>query len=89
MTPDLQEPSEKPKPIRDPAYAAQREELTALLKKCAARYLPLLAYEKPVLSPEDVTTAIQKIKHGHAFSRREKAGLIEAGFDLHLLYPDL
>jgi hypothetical protein len=82
-------PAAKAPVVRDEAYAAQREELTTLLKSCAAKNEPLRAYDKRVLTPDDISTVLHKLRHNLAFSRKERAALSEAGFDVEQMYPDL
>jgi hypothetical protein len=77
------------RPVRDEAYNAQREELLRLLNACRARYEPLRAHEKPVLAADEIPGLLQKIRHGLQFSRKEKAALLDAGFHIDKLYPDL
>lgn len=70
-------------------YAAQREELLTLLKKMKATGDPLVVHGSPVLSSEDAVVLLQKLGRGFGFSRRERLGLTEAGFNLSALYPTL
>lgn len=75
--------------IRDDTYAAQRDELLRLLKTCLDGNGPLRVHEKPVLIPDEIYVILQKIKHSHPFSRKERQALEEAGFQIDKLYPDL
>jgi hypothetical protein len=70
-------------------YAAQRDELIALLKDCLSKNEPLRVHEKKVLSQDDIPALLQKIKNNLPFSRREREALAEAGFAVPQLYPDL
>lgn len=86
------QPSSKPeenRPVRDEAYAAQRDELDRLLKDCMIRSRPLAALERPVLDRDGIAMVLQKIKNGLPFSRREREALVAAGFDVEKIYPDL
>lgn len=81
MTPDAQAPSED-------IHAYQRGELMDLLLGLSRRHEPLVVHGKARLGPDDVQRVIQKLRHGFGFSRAERAALTDAGFDLHLLFPD-
>lgn len=70
-------------------YAAQRDELLGLLRDCMGRNEPLRVHGKTVLSYDDIPTLLQKIKNRLPFSRREREGLIEAGFAVARLFPNL
>ena len=77
------------KTLRDEMYAAQREELLGLLKSRAAQSLPLIVHGKSVLTPDDMSLLLSKIKNNHHFSSKERSALTEAGFNLDWLYPNL
>jgi len=70
-------------------YASQREELLSRLTACVRQNQPLTAYESPVLSSDEAAVVLQKIKNSHPFSRKERRGLLEAGFAVDKLYPRL
>lgn len=70
-------------------YAAQRDELLALLKGCMERNEPLRVHERKVLSQDDIPALLQKLRHKLPFSRREREALADAGFAVARLYPNL
>jgi hypothetical protein len=77
------------RPVRDEAYAAQRDELLRLLQTCRQNYQPLRVHERTVLGADEIPGLLQKIRHGLHFSRKELTALTEAGFLVEKLYPDL
>jgi len=86
--------SEKPEAVRPNApdddgdvYAAQREELIALLKSGVANNEPLRVHDKTRLSSDEMAVVLQKVKNGYGFSRKERGALTEAGFALDKLFP--
>jgi hypothetical protein len=70
-------------------YAAQRQELLDALTACLREHRPFTAIGRPVLGRDDIPALLQKIKHEHPFSRKERNALKEAGFQVEKLYPKL
>lgn len=68
-------------------YAAQRDELLTLLSRLSSSNEPLTVHGNALLTPDEMSIIIVKIKNKHHFSRKERAGLIEAGFDVDHLFP--
>ena len=75
--------------VREDIYAAQREELMELLRRLKASGDSLVIHGEPRLTWEDAASVLRKLKRGFGFSRRERSALIEAGFDLGNLFPEL
>ncbi len=82
-------PSEDAVAETEDVYAAQRDELMRLLRDCMECNEPLRVHGKVVLSNDDIPTLLQKIKNRLPFSRREREGLVEAGFAVARLFPRL
>jgi len=76
-------------PLFDETYAAQREELLQLLRERVRTNENLRTQAGTVLTSDEMGMILQKIKNRHAFSRRERLALTEAGFNLEWLYPGL
>jgi hypothetical protein len=76
-------------PPTEDVYAAQRDELLALLKSLLQRNEPLAVHGRPRLSRDGVAALLQKLRNGHPFSGREREALVEAGFSVEKLYPKL
>ncbi len=74
-------------PLIEDIYAAQREELLALLKGLSRRNEPLVVHGKARLTADDLARVLQKLRHGFGFSRTERSALTDAGFDLDELFP--
>lgn len=70
-------------------YASQREELLTRLKTLSAAHAPLVVHGAPVLAADEVTGILTKIRRDFGFSRKERAALTDAGFDLDNLFPNL
>jgi hypothetical protein len=79
----------KPRTVRDETYAAQREELVQLLTARVRTNEILRTQGGMVLTSDEMGIILMKIKNDHPFSRKERAALTEAGFNLQWLYPDL
>ena len=85
----MQQIPDEPRSLRDETYSAQREELLELLRDRVRRNETLRTQGGMVLTSDEMGIVLQKIKNGHSFSRKERAALTEAGFNLEWLYPDL
>jgi hypothetical protein len=81
-------PDDETSPAED-LYAAQRAELMTLLLQMKKTGEGLVIHGEPRLTSDDATAILQKLGRGAAFSRRERAALSDAGFNLPGLYPDL
>ena len=73
--------------MAEDVYAAQREELMSLLTRMKRTGEGLLLHGEPRLNSDDAAVILQKLSRGHSFSRRERAALTDAGFDLPALFP--
>ncbi len=80
---------ETPAAPLDDTYAYQREELMALLRRLSRDNEPLVVHGQARLSSDEATRILHKIRQGYAFSRRERAALAEAVFDLDRVFPSL
>ena len=77
---------------RDPSrvediYGFQRDELLDLLRSLSSRHEPLVIHGNIMLWADDIPRVLEKIKNRNHFSRKERHALMEAGFNLDLLYP--
>lgn len=68
-------------------YAAQREELLALLQRMKRGGEPLVVHGEARLTADEAAVVLQKLSRRAGFSRKERAALSDAGFDLQRLYP--
>ena len=69
-------------------YAAQREELMALLRRLMKTGESLVVHGEVRLTTDDAAVLLQKFRRGFGFSRKERTALSDAGFNLDALFPD-